>query len=434
VFSNIAEQPHDVNNDNPPEQTGEIIFENDRHLPGLDMDVWLSLEEDSRREIPSDPNERLVGIWVNNNVEYTFFPDRTGIKVNRHTNESIEFTWVRDSGSLTITGEGINFQGGALILDYGVGTESAHMHLQDFQTWTSESFQRFRPPSDFLFTDWNRSVVMFDLPGHSITSSVPDLLAFITNGARTTSSGNTNRIGANLSYPALLTINYGTTIDVKDQELLDRVREYGNFLRLLGWEVGVILADPRDVTTSDLNVLVKDGIFVALVIFGGDDTGLVPGTVALDIGPYPFSRSPSSNTGSSPNTGGNQTSPPQPPPPPPPPPQPPQQANVLELLYDGLVNYAFNDLQIFWDNGTTTSFYSEYDADRSYIYWDMHSRDGNIREVFPTFALGVNAVIIGFPQTTTRLYYMYDNGRGEFGDETFSWSYQTRHGEIQLFQ
>ena len=126
------------------------------------------------------------------------------------------------------------------------------------------------------------------------------------------------------------------------------------------------------------------------------------------------------------------TPPPQPPPPPPPPPQQPQ-GDILRRLYEGLTRQTFNDLIIYWDNGTRTEFYSDYDVDIDDTGWDMYGRDGNIREVFPTFALQNDAVVIGFPQTTQRLYYLYDDGRGIFGDETFSWGYRTRHGEIQLF-
>ena len=116
-------------------------------------------------------------------------------------------------------------------------------------------------------------------------------------------------------------------------------------------------------------------------------------------------------------------------------PQPPapQQANVLQLLYDGLVNHAFSELIINWDNGTRTVFYSFYHAISGDIAWNMISRTGNVSEVFPTFARGNNAVIIGFPRTTTRLYYLYGNGEGIFGDETLSWSFRNTNGEISLF-
>jgi len=113
--------------------------------------------------------------------------------------------------------------------------------------------------------------------------------------------------------------------------------------------------------------------------------------------------------------------------------QPMQQINILQRLYQGLVDHAFSELIVHWDNGTQTQFFSDYDPDRGIIVWDMIGRAGNVQEVFPTFALSNNAVIIGFPQTTARLYYLYENGRGIFGDETFSWRFQTRHGEIQLF-
>jgi hypothetical protein len=94
---------------------------------------------------------------------------------------------------------------------------------------------------------------------------------------------------------------------------------------------------------------------------------------------------------------------------------------------------AFNDLHIYWGGGPVTRFYSDYDPIESEIYWDMHSRDGGIREVFPEFSRQSNAVVIAFPVTTTTLYYLYADGTGVFGDETFYWAYRTRHGEIELY-
>jgi hypothetical protein len=102
----------------------------------------------------------------------------------------------------------------------------------------------------------------------------------------------------------------------------------------------------------------------------------------------------------------------------------------LQLLYEGLVIYAFNELIINWDNGTQTVFYRDVGEND---YWGMHGRDGDYREVFPTISLSGDAVEIEFPLTTTRVYFLYEYGRGVFGDEAFSWSFQTRHGEIQLY-
>jgi len=104
--------------------------------------------------------------------------------------------------------------------------------------------------------------------------------------------------------------------------------------------------------------------------------------------------------------------------------------DTLDLLYIGLVVYAFGELTIYWENGTQTMFYRDY---AEHDYWGMFSRDGDHREVFPEISMQENAVVIGFPQTTTRLYYLYEDGTGMFGDETLSWSFQTRHGEINIF-
>jgi hypothetical protein len=114
--------------------------------------------------------------------------------------------------------------------------------------------------------------------------------------------------------------------------------------------------------------------------------------------------------------------------------EPDQQDSILLLLYEGLVDYSFSELTIHWDNGEQTIFYSDYDSDFDYTYWDMISRNGGISEVFPTFETLTHAVVIGFPQTTTRVYHLFEDGTGDFDGEPLSWSFRTRHGEIELFQ
>jgi len=73
-------------------------------------------------------------------------------------------------------------------------------------------------------------------------------------------------------------------------------------------------------------------------------------------------------------------------------------------------------LMIFWDNGTMTTF----ERPSRSTQWTMYSRDGSTSTVLPTFSLQGDALVIAFP-TTTRLYYLYPDSRGVFGDEGLYW-------------
>lgn len=90
----------------------------------------------------------------------------------------------------------------------------------------------------------------------------------------------------------------------------------------------------------------------------------------------------------------------------------------LEILANILIN-SYDDctLEIYWSNGTVTVFVREYYT----MEWVMHGRDGNVRTVYPTFSLQGDEFLIGFPETTTRLYYLNNSFEGYFGDETFVW-------------
>jgi hypothetical protein len=46
--------------------------------------------------------------------------------------------------------------------------------------------------------------------------------------------------------------------------------------------------------------------------------------------------------------------------------------------------------------------------------WMMHSRDGSYREVHPDFADEGASFTIGFP-TTSRRYFLWEDGTGRFG-------------------
>jgi len=74
-------------------------------------------------------------------------------------------------------------------------------------------------------------------------------------------------------------------------------------------------------------------------------------------------------------------------------------------------------LIIAWDAGDDTVFLKNGDFD-----WIMHSRDGGVRDVIPSFTLRGAVLEIRFP-TTTRFYSLYDDHTGSFGDESFRWGY-----------
>jgi len=73
-------------------------------------------------------------------------------------------------------------------------------------------------------------------------------------------------------------------------------------------------------------------------------------------------------------------------------------------------------LSINWANGTRTMFSRWDDSDE----WTMYSRDGSTSSVDPSFWMEGSTLVISFP-TTSRLYYLYEDYTGRFGDETFSW-------------
>jgi len=79
--------------------------------------------------------------------------------------------------------------------------------------------------------------------------------------------------------------------------------------------------------------------------------------------------------------------------------------------------YSHINLLIAWDNGENTVFIREGDTD-----WFMYSRDGSSREVYPEFTLRRDVIEIRFP-TTRRVYSLYDDFVGTFGDESFRWGY-----------
>jgi len=95
---------------------------------------------------------------------------------------------------------------------------------------------------------------------------------------------------------------------------------------------------------------------------------------------------------------------------------------TAESFADTLINTnEFLCLEIRWSSDTITSFerngYISHD-------WIMNSRTGGVSDVFPSFSRSGSTIEIRFP-TTTRVYYLYDNFTGVFGDEYFRWNYNS---------
>jgi len=88
-----------------------------------------------------------------------------------------------------------------------------------------------------------------------------------------------------------------------------------------------------------------------------------------------------------------------------------------ELNY--AVSYAdFVQISIFWPDGGETMFFGNY-----YSGWQMESRHGGISAVDPTFTYWDGIMYIGFP-TTSRIYNLFDDNSGFFGDEFLQWSFE----------
>jgi len=74
-------------------------------------------------------------------------------------------------------------------------------------------------------------------------------------------------------------------------------------------------------------------------------------------------------------------------------------------------------IEITWDDGRITGLVRDIND-----VWFMYGRDGYNREVAPSFTLTDSALEIRFP-TTERVYYLYDDYTGIFGDEGLHWSW-----------
>jgi len=81
---------------------------------------------------------------------------------------------------------------------------------------------------------------------------------------------------------------------------------------------------------------------------------------------------------------------------------------------------AWIEITIIWEDGRKTIF--TRDTDRE---WVMTSRDGGASIVYPDFSHSGSTNEIRFP-TTSRVYYLYDDFTGVFGNERFRWDYDVR--------
>jgi hypothetical protein len=102
-------------------------------------------------------------------------------------------------------------------------------------------------------------------------------------------------------------------------------------------------------------------------------------------------------------------------------PEPPELPQPVLTATEILADVIFNTnnvcwLVIYWENGTTTVF----ERDEYTLDWIMYSRDGSVRQVEPSFSLRGSTFLIGFP-TTTRVYNLFNDGTGFFGDEALVW-------------
>jgi hypothetical protein len=94
---------------------------------------------------------------------------------------------------------------------------------------------------------------------------------------------------------------------------------------------------------------------------------------------------------------------------------------VGPLLYNAVIsNAVWIELFIHWEDGRVTIFTRNPERE-----WIMTSRDGGDSVVLPTFSPDRGTVEIRFP-TTQRVYYLYNDFTGVFGNESFTWEYNVR--------
>ena len=75
-------------------------------------------------------------------------------------------------------------------------------------------------------------------------------------------------------------------------------------------------------------------------------------------------------------------------------------------------------LFIGWEDDSGTNFIRNEKGD-----WLMYGRAGDNRVVFPDFSINGTTLEIRFPNTE-RVYFLYDDLNGIFGDEEFWWGFE----------
>jgi len=109
----------------------------------------------------------------------------------------------------------------------------------------------------------------------------------------------------------------------------------------------------------------------------------------------------------------------------------PESGTQLRMLYDEIENTRSGALLVItWISGDFTGSETSFERDRNSRVWMMVGRDGDNREVFPEFGYDGESFTIAW-QTTTRVYYLSENGTGYFqspngsNSEPFSWEFWT---------
>jgi len=96
-------------------------------------------------------------------------------------------------------------------------------------------------------------------------------------------------------------------------------------------------------------------------------------------------------------------------------------SDVGPHFYNAIMsNASWIEISITWDDRRVTVFTRNPERE-----WIMTSRDGGTSVVLPEFSLDGSTIEIRFP-TTSRVYYLYDDLSGIFGNESLVWEYDVR--------
>jgi tetratricopeptide (TPR) repeat protein len=97
--------------------------------------------------------------------------------------------------------------------------------------------------------------------------------------------------------------------------------------------------------------------------------------------------------------------------------------DVGSHFYNAVMSNAiWIEIFIYWEDGRLTIFTRNPERE-----WIMTSREGGDSVVLPTFSVNRDTVEIRFP-TTQRVYYLYNDLTGVFGNESLTWAYNVRDG------